>query len=168
MQSCSKTPELLQNPKLPEQLVKKGWLHKAQEAVRQINDATQKMVRLTERYRDGIQIPKLTAKQKDVYHTLCDIGTASVKEICYFTGVTTAVVQNLVKRGVAEFYDIEIFRNPYEAIEAPKDTQAITLSNEQQTAFNHLKNSSTKRERACFTALRCYGQWKNPCVYEAD
>ena len=134
-----KTPELLQNPKLPEQLVKKGWLHKAQEAVRQINDATQKMVRLTERYRDGIQIPKLTAKQKDVYHTLCDIGTASVKEICYFTGVTTAVVQNLVKRGVAEFYDIEIFRNPYEAIEAPKDTQAITLSNEQQTAFNHLK-----------------------------
>ena len=106
--------------------MKKGWLHKAQEAVRQINDATQKMVRLTERYRDGIQIPKLTAKQKDVYHTLCDIGTASVKEICYFTGVTTAVVQNLVKRGVAEFYDIEIFRNPYEAIEAPKDAQAIT------------------------------------------
>ncbi len=41
-----KTPDLLQNPKLPEQLVKKGWLHKSQEAVRQINDATQKMVRL--------------------------------------------------------------------------------------------------------------------------
>ena len=49
------------------------------------------------------------------------------------------MVQNLVKRGVAEFYDVEIFRNPYEAIEAPKDTQAITLSDEQQIAFQHLK-----------------------------
>ena len=47
--------------------------------------------------------------------------------------------RNLVKRGVAEFYDVEIFRNPYEAIEAPKDTQAITLSDEQQIAFQHLK-----------------------------
>ncbi len=71
--------------------------------------------------------------------TLCDIGTASVKEICYFTGVTTAVVQNLVKRGVAEFYDIEIFRNPYEAIEAPERYSGNYVVNEQQTAFNHLK-----------------------------
>lgn len=134
-----KTPDLLQNAKLPEQLVKKGWLIKTQEANRQINDATQKMVRLTKAYSQGEKEPKLTAKQKDVYHTLCDIGTASVKELCYFTGVTTAVVQNLVKYGIAEFYEIEVFRNPYEQIPEPQETEAILLSAQQQQAFNSLK-----------------------------
>lgn len=91
-----------------------------------------------------------------------------MKEICYFTGVTTAVVQNLVKRGIAEFYDIEIFRNPYESIEVPKDTQAITLSNEQQRAFHHLKQQYETGKGGVSLHLRCYRQWKNPCVYEAD
>ncbi len=133
-----KTPGLLQNPKLPEQLVKKGWLRKTQEAVRQVRDATQKMVRLAGPYRGGAQPPKLTAKQKEVFRTLRDIGAASVKEICYFTGVTAAVVQNLEKRGIAEFYETEIFRNPYEPAE-PRDTGDIALSPEQQAAFSHLK-----------------------------
>ncbi|MFR1213892.1 MAG: hypothetical protein ACLSCV_03195 [Acutalibacteraceae bacterium] len=75
-------------------------------------------------------MPKLTTKKMSttpyvIWHCFCERNML-------FTGVTTAVVQNLVKRGVAEFYDIEIFRNPYEAIESPKDTQAITLSNQQQ------------------------------------
>ncbi len=86
-----------------------------------------------------------------------------MKEICYFTGVTTAVVQNLVKRGVAEFYDIEIFRNPYEAIEAPKDTQAITLSDEQQIAFQHLKQQY-EMEKGGVSALWCYGPEKPLCL----
>ncbi len=133
-----KTEGLLQNAKLPEQLVKKGWLCKTQEVIRHVNDATQKMVRLTERYSHEEQEPKLTIKQKSVYRALRDIGAVSVKELCYFTGVTTAVVNNLVKGGIAEFYITEMYRNPYEQILQLTETETISLSHEQQQAYDGL------------------------------
>ena len=64
MQSCSKNAGTAAKSQIAGTIGEKDGFIKHEEAVRQINDATQKMVRLTERYRDGIQIPKLTAKQK--------------------------------------------------------------------------------------------------------
>ena len=121
-----------------EQLCKQGLLVKSNGAVRQVGDATRKMVRLLPAFQDA-QPPKLTPRQLDVYRTLRDIGVASVKELCYFTGTTEAVIQALVKKGIGEYYQDEIYRNPYEAACAAPVPEEIVLSQEQETALDVLK-----------------------------
>ena len=37
-------------------------------------------------------------------------GGTSVKEVCYFTGVTTGVTDALYKKGLIYYYDEEVFR----------------------------------------------------------
>lgn len=117
-----------------EALVKKQIIERTDEAVRKMGDATVKMVRLTENA-DGA---KLTAKQRCVTEFLESAGSASVKEVCYFTGVTAAVVDRLVKNGVAEYFENEVYRNPYEDAEISKSETKIELSAEQTTAFETL------------------------------
>lgn len=117
-----------------EALVKKQIIERTDEAVRKMGDATVKMVRLTENA-DGA---KLTAKQRCVTEFLESAGSASVKEVCYFTGVTAAVVDRLVKNGVAEYFENEVYRNPYEGAETSKSETKIELSAEQTAAFETL------------------------------
>lgn len=122
---------------LLERLAAQGVLTKGNAAVRQIGDATRKMVRL----KPGVpERPlKMTARQQEVYRVLEDVGAASVKELCYFTGVTEAVVQAVVNKGVAEYYRDEVYRNPYEAASAAQVSEEIVLSSEQEQALAVLK-----------------------------
>lgn len=46
---------------------------------------------------------KLTEKQKNVFELIEMAGAISVKEVCYFTGVTAAVVDALYKKGLIYF-----------------------------------------------------------------
>lgn len=117
-----------------ENLLKSGVLVKNSGTVRQVTDATQKMVRIT----DSSAEPKLTPKQKSVLHVLRDAGSASLKEICYFAGVTPAVVNALVKKSLAQYYDVEVYRNPYGSAPAPEPAKEFELSEEQQTAFRRM------------------------------
>lgn len=123
---------------LLETMAKKGILLCNTDAQRKIGDATVKMARLTAFYfefADGAG--KLTKKQKEVVAFLENVGTASVKEICYFTGVTAAVISTLVGKGIIEFFENEIFRRP----KFEKQTSAKTLIHltaAQQSAFDGL------------------------------
>lgn len=117
-----------------EKLLKDNFLVKNNNVVRQIGDATQKMVRLIE----DAELPKLTPKQKSVYKILCDVGSASLKELCYFAGVTQSVVNTLIVKGIAQYYDFEVYRNPYDHIVNPEFSEDIILSPEQQEAYEHL------------------------------
>lgn len=103
-----------------------GLSHKPQ-------DVTVKMVRLL-----GSELPKCTEKQLSVIDCLRNTtGEISVKEVCYFTGVTQAVVDALKKKGVVEYYEKEVFRRPYN--EKVTDTKTIALTESQQNAFDNLK-----------------------------
>lgn len=123
---------------LLETMAKQGILLCNTDAQRKIGDATVKMARLTAFYfefADGAG--KLTKKQKEVVAFLENVGTASVKEICYFTGVTAAVISTLVGKGIIEFFENEIFRRP----KFEKQTSAKTpihLTAAQQSAFDGL------------------------------
>lgn len=119
---------------VPEKLCKAKVLVKNSGTVRQVGDAAQKMVRLTE----NPEPQKLTPKQKSVYNILCDVGSASLKELCYFSGVTAAVVNALVVKGIAQYYDMEIYRNPYNHIQDCGPTEEIVLSEEQRQAYTNL------------------------------
>ncbi|MBQ1451349.1 MAG: primosomal protein N', partial [Clostridia bacterium] len=97
-------------------------------------DATVKMARLT-----GEELPKYTDKQQAVIDCLKGTtGEISVKEIIYFTGVSAAVVDNLRKRGVIEYYEKEVFRRPYE--EEATETERVKLSKSQKNAFDNMMN----------------------------
>lgn len=118
---------------IPERLAKKGLLLVSSDAVRNLGDLTVKMIRLLPEY-DGL---KLTKKQKEMADVLNDLGVASVRELCYFTGLTPAVASGLVKIGAAEFFDKQVINLPDFASVKPEQ-KPIELSEEQKNAFEGL------------------------------
>ena len=118
-----------------EKLVQKGAVIRSGEAVRSVGDASQKMIRATEAV-SQVQ-PKLTPKQKQAVSVLSEVGCCSLKELCYFTGLTSAVASSLVKKGLAEVFEQEYYRNPYSGVDS-KDCKKIVLTEEQNAAYDRL------------------------------
>ncbi|MBQ7047114.1 MAG: primosomal protein N' [Oscillospiraceae bacterium] len=123
---------------IPERLLKKGILAANDDAVRNLSDNVVKMVRLCTFEPDM----KLTKKQQEVVDVLCDTGTVSVREICYFTGFTPSVVYALEKKGIVECFDQEVLRSVRSnyADLGSYDSDDIELTDEQQKAFDGLLN----------------------------
>lgn len=117
-----------------ERLVQKGYLSKSDDAYRRVGDKSVRMLRLCENSQEGSC--KLTDKQQSVADLISDAGEASVKEVCYFTGVTQAVVDAVVRKGIAEYFDAEVFRTPETAVYEKQEFPV--LSDEQQLAFDGL------------------------------
>ncbi len=120
-------------------LLQLGVLMRSEDAFRRLGDASVRMVRLVELPADT-PTPKLTDKQRTVLELLQDVGAASIKEVCYFTGVTQAVVQALSKKGLLELYEAEVLRSPYEQVEEAPPIVSRILSEEQQTAYHTLES----------------------------
>lgn len=118
------------------------------------------MVKLSEFYYALREPPKFTAKQKQVVKFLTDTGSASVKEVCYFTGVTTAVVTTLERKGILEFFDNEVFRRPKFLHGANKEN--IVLTSEQSAAFKDLcgRFQSDKAETSLLFGVTGSGKTK--------
>ena len=122
------TPEFLKK------MAEKEALLLSLETKQKIKDATQKYVALS---KDFDLETKLTPRQKEVVDLLVDAGAASVKEICYFTGVTTSVVDGLIKKGALLPFDKVVYRSVNKNT-VPKPDE-IKLTEEQQKAFEGLK-----------------------------
>ena len=118
---------------VPDMLVRKGLITERDEAVRNLGDMTSRMIRLLP---EESEI-KLTAKQKELVNVLRDVGTATVKELCYFTGCTPAVAKALVKNGAAEMFECEVdfFAD---MTDSEGERTPIELADEQQTAYEKL------------------------------
>lgn len=123
-----------------ERMYKKGVLVRNVDAQRNIADKTEKLVHLSV---DSLEyerlIPSLTAKQKLVCDLLNKTGSASTKEICYFTGVTAAVIKTLEKKNIVELYENEVYRSPVTNKKSNVSADII-LTDEQQKAFDSLMN----------------------------
>ncbi len=120
-----------------EKMAKNGALLCSYDAVRNLGDLTVKMLRPV-----AVEQPKkLTKKQKEMYDVLMDTGVASVKELCYFTGLTPAVANALVSNGVAEFYEQEVIKLP-EFADAKGEKTEIKLTDEQKSAYTRLSELS--------------------------
>lgn len=115
-----------------EQLETLGLIRSEEVVERRIGDKTLRMVRLTEAPPE-----KLTPKQQQVYDLLSQVGCGSVREVCYFTGVTQGVVEKLVQQGVAEFYEQEVLRTPLPTGAAPAEERP-TLTEAQSAAMETL------------------------------
>lgn len=128
---------------LADSLVKKGLLVSSSDAVRNLGDLTVRMMRLRPEA-EGI---KMTQKQKQMADVLRDIGTASVKELCYFTGLTPAVANALVNNGAAEYYEKEVVSLP-DFVNEKGSRAPIELTAEQAEAFNKLSTLSSQDKAA--------------------
>ena len=121
-----------------EKLVKKSVLITNVDTKRKTGDLTVKNVRLSISEAEVEEIlPNLTVKQKSVMSLLRDIGGASVKEVCYFTGVTQAVITTLIKKGLVEVFDSELYRKPKYDLNG-KRAQSPVLTPVQDKAYNEL------------------------------
>ncbi len=143
-----------------ENLSKKGFLLSNIDVRRKVGDLTVKNVRLSlsESEVDGI-LKSLTAKQKSVAKLLLDIGSASVKEVCYFCGVTPAVVSALEKKGICELYDSEIYRKPRYNISKER-TPSPQLTDSQNKAYTELLNKYNEKQGAAYLVFGVSGSGK--------
>lgn len=124
----------LSDSRVPDEMVRDGLLYKSEEAFRRVNDAVMKMAAIAPNC--DLSSQKLTPKQQSVAEVLQAVGAVSVKEIRYFTGVSAAVIDALVKKGVLVLFDEEVFR--IDDRKADETIAALVLSDEQQAACDNL------------------------------
>ena len=113
-------------------LVSRGVLEKNELLRQKVQDAKQVMARLG-------QDPaghRLTSKQQLVVNFLQEAESASLKELCYYTGVTRAVSDNLAATGLVEYYQRTVPRTPYGAAGPTEIPPPLTLA--QQAACETL------------------------------
>lgn len=120
-----------------DKLIKLGLIQKTYDAAKNMGDATNKFVALLTDTDSTVDI-KLTAKQRDVVTTLADIGSCTVKELCYFTGVTSAVVNALAKKCIVEVTDKPYYRIPETLLSEKVTSDKISLTTQQYKAFSEL------------------------------
>lgn len=140
-------------------LTEKGLVVKQREAVRRMGDATLQMVSLTPLGEKEEVAKTLTQKQKSVWELLNGVGKATLKEVCYFTGVTNAVVNTMAKKGFVSIREEEAFRVPHQA-QAGETKKEIQLSEEQNKAYQTLSGLLQQKEPACALLFGVTGSGK--------
>ncbi len=122
-----------------DRLSAKKLVLKSYDAIKNAKDATVKNAELTADCEEIFEnYPKLTPKQKSVISVLADVGSASIKELCYFTGVTAAVITNLEKKGIISISESTVYRIPETELTDIKAGKEIILTDKQKEAYNNL------------------------------
>ena len=122
-------------------LSERGVLTLETSVQRGIGDKTERVVSLAVPPEEALA--QVTAKRRSaplrysVVELLCTVGSASAKEICYFTGASAATLRSLAKSGLVTLERREVFRR-VEAVEQAENAVPFTLNEEQQTAFEGL------------------------------
>ena len=121
-------------------LIRKKWISTQADFARRASDKTERIATLASSAEEAMEFashrPKSAAMQKAVLELLCSVGCASVKEICYFTGASTATVNRLEKLGYVTLSERPVLRCR-EIVPAKLDGPLI-LNEDQQRAFNGL------------------------------
>lgn len=114
-------------------LQRRGIVCRVNLAMSRVRDAVSKMVRPIPGFTG-----KLTPRQRDVYQVLTDVGEASEKELCYFTGASSAVVKALAEKGAAEIFQYEVYRRPENLASDNDGPDTLVLSESQQQVLDEL------------------------------
>lgn len=124
-----------------ERLADKNLVVKSFTAVKNMGEATNRLVCLAideSEFDDAFK--KLTAKQKECVKTLKDVGNCTLKELCYFTGVTASVINTLHKKSVVEISDAVYYRIPQTTLKEDNLNKKIVLTAEQKCAYDEISN----------------------------
>ena len=118
-------------------LVRKKWLQADTEYLRRGRDKTEKIAVLVSSPEEAREYAarrgKAAPQQKAVLDLMSDLGTVSVKELCYYTGASTATVSRLEKLGYLELRERPVLR--CREIRPVELSGPLVLNEEQQHCF---------------------------------
>ena len=121
-------------------LLRKKWITTQADYSRRLNDKTERIATLASSPEEALEFashrPKSAAMQKAVLELLCSVGSVSVKELCYFTGASTATVNRLEKLGYLTLTERPVLR--CKEIKPAKLEGPLALNEEQMAAFTQL------------------------------
>ena len=80
--------------------------------------------------------PKSAAMQRSVLELMCSVGSAAVKEICYYTGAKPATVNRLAELGYLELSERAVLR--CRQIKPARLTGPLVLNSDQQQVYDGL------------------------------
>ncbi|MBE6983494.1 MAG: primosomal protein N' [Ruminococcaceae bacterium] len=118
-------------------LLRNKWITLGTDYLHKTNEKTERVATLATSAEEAMDYaasrPKSALMQKNVLELLCTLGTASVKELCYFTGAKTATVNRLAQLGYITLSERKVMRCreiPKAILDAP-----LVLNNEQYAAY---------------------------------
>ena len=118
-------------------LLRKKWIASQTDFQRKTGDKTEKIATLAASPEETLAFaasrPKSAAMQKQVLELLCTLGSVAVKELCYFTGASTATVNRLEKMGYLTLTERSVLR--CREIRPAQLTGPLVLNSKQQECF---------------------------------
>ncbi len=121
-------------------LLRKKWITARAEHLRRLNDKTERIATLASSPEEAMEYashrPKSAAMQRSVLELMCSVGSVSVKELCYFTGASTATVNRLEKLGYISLSERPVLR--CREIKPVKLDGPLVLNEDQNAAYEGL------------------------------
>ena len=157
-QPLKKIEQLFENTaEILESLCEKSAVIKNRVPTRRMQDMTRRWLKIN--YDNAAA--KLTDRQQEIYDIVDAAGSVSVKELQYFTGVSTSVISALEKKGVFISFEKQEFRLPYIG-NNDIDREEIILTPEQQAAYEGLSalNNSQNGETSLLYGVTGSGKTK--------
>ena len=121
-------------------LLKKKWITTQKSFSRRTHDKTERIATLAASSEEAMDYaasrPRSAVMQRSVLELMCQVGSASVKDICYYTGAGAGTVKRLAELGYLELSEEEVLRCRH--IEPAKLDGPLVLNTQQQVAFDGL------------------------------
>ena len=118
-------------------LLRKKWITAQRDFAQKASDKTERIAALAVPAEEALEYaqsrPKSAALQRSVLELMCSVGTAAVKDICYYTGAKPATVKRLAEQGFLTLTEKEVFR--CRQIQPVQLNGPLVLNQEQQEAF---------------------------------
>ena len=129
-------------------LRQKKWITCQTDFLRKTQDKSEKIATLAQSPEETMAYaasrPKSAAMQRQVLELLCSVGSAAVKDLCYFTGASTATVNRLEKLGYLTLSQRPVLR--CREIRPAKLSGPLVLNEEQQACFEGLASRMAQEE----------------------
>ena len=127
-------------------LARKKWIRAEKEFLQKGGDKLERIAALAVSSEEAMAFARSRSKgaamQKSVMELMCSVGAASVKDICYYTGASTATVNRLEKLGYLRFTQRQILR--CREIRPAQVQKPLVLNEEQQRCFQGLASQMSR------------------------
>lgn len=121
-------------------LTRKKWVAAQTDYLRKTHDKSERIATLAVPAEEAMAYaekrPKSAAMQKQVLELLCSVGSVAVKDLCYFTGASTATVNRLESLGYLTLTERPVLR--CREIRPAQLDGPLVLNREQQACFEGL------------------------------
>ena len=121
-------------------LTRKKWVSAQTDYLRKTHDKSERIATLAVPAEEAMAYaekrPKSAAMQKQALELLCSVGSVAVKDLCYFTGASTATVNRLESLGYLTLTERPVLR--CREIRPAQLDGPLVLNREQQACFEGL------------------------------